>query len=114
MKTKKIPTFTINRRLWHRGKRKHESALLVAATGRMCCLGQIALQCGYTKDEIRDKAAPSCLEDDSKLAKFDLGENYHLADEMMPVNDDTDLDDTERERELKRLAKGHFKLRFVK
>jgi len=115
-----MKTFTISRKLWHRGKRKHPSALLVPQTGKMCCLGQIALQLGFSKDEIRNKPSPAALENREAFEKLNLvllevACSTGIGGSMMEINDEADLPDPEREAELRRLArKGGFKLRFTK
>lgn len=113
MKTKPLRTFTINRRLWHRGKRKYPSALLVPQTGRMCCLGQIACQLGYSKEEISSIGGPNALRDCSKFDAIGLT-HFGLCylDSMMNINDNPDLTDDEREAKLIALALGHFHLVF--
>lgn len=49
----------IDRNTWMRGE---QEARLLAEDGRMCCLGFLALKCGFTEEQIKNVAAPSELE----------------------------------------------------
>lgn len=52
----------IDRAKWLRGTAAvRGSYLLRKEDGKMCCLGFLALACGYTKEEIRGKSSPSDL-----------------------------------------------------
>jgi hypothetical protein len=47
-----MKTLVIDRDKWGRGQGFIESELLNARTGKMCCIGFLALSCGYTQREI--------------------------------------------------------------
>ncbi len=111
-----MKTFTIVRSEWQRGAAV--SLLKMLRTGKMCCLGQIACQLGYTPKEILGVAHPDGVEDRARLIKAGFvnhkGRNTHLANRMMTVNDDTAITDAKREAKLKKLAaRRDYKLKFV-
>lgn len=114
-----MKTFIINRKNWHRGQNsKYQSRLLVPQTGRMCCLGQIARQLGYAKEEIRDVCGPEDLNDISKFEKcgfvYDTGTVTGLTVNMIEINDSGEILNKEREAQLiKVAAKKNIKLEFI-
>lgn len=117
---KKLPTFTISRRRWHRGREEYASQLYVPETRKMCCLGQIARQCGCAIDDIKSLPTPDDVDHAEVFIPIGLVDdeqgyfsNKQLAEDMMEVNDNEKIDDRQRERELRQLADRHFKLRFV-
>lgn len=125
MKTKtkkKIPTFTISRRRWYRGHGDSDSRLQLPRGGACCFFGLIALQIGYASSDIRGIGTPDGVEHPSRFREIGLVKFYPAAgrqcnlpvtEEMMKANDDPHMTDPERERKLRELATGHFKLRFV-
>jgi hypothetical protein len=48
----------IDRSKWLRGEGSAKSKLLRASDGKMCCLGQFGLACGFTPDDLVDIASP--------------------------------------------------------
>ena len=49
--------FTVKRSNWFRGEGSERSRLL-RGDGKMCCLGFLALSCGFTEEEILQKPTP--------------------------------------------------------
>lgn len=49
--------FILDRKLWLRGGGGWMSRLLRSTDGKMCCLGQLALQCGLTREQIADRTS---------------------------------------------------------
>lgn len=103
--------FTVDRSKWLRGE-DDESMLLRKCDNKMCCLGFFALACGLTRDEISGKSTPSSLAiRNIKLPstmQFLLDEenqsiDSRLGNSMMATNDSKNINDDERERQLKLL-----------
>lgn len=110
--------FTIDRTKWYRGKTATASALLRPQDGMMCCLGQMALQCGYTPEQIESITEPNAF----PTVEKDLFPSYILNDghqtqtcvRMMDINDRRDISDSEREERLKNeVAQFGDELEFV-
>lgn len=123
MKTYKKPKkVVINRKKWLRGCGTSASSLLDGKTGKMCCLGFWCLQAGIPRKQIKDVSSPadlinkgvssvSGLSYESKnITGFTCGltQNNTTCIKMMQTNDDKYIDDEERERTLKRLAKKNL------
>ncbi len=111
-------TITVKRSKWARGG-KRGLARLRNDDGNMCCLGFAAEQCGYTKSQIQDQFTPEDLKHTSGvrrligLTKLD-GSDTVTCHELAATNDDSDLNDTDREKQLQTLAKrAKFRFRFV-
>jgi hypothetical protein len=114
----------IERRWWARGDRK--TALLVPGTGEMCCLGFLGLACGIHPQELYGEGEPSevrteawprwlarteyehdecgnedCTgEDDAGCQATLVVRETDLCVQAIKINDDPDLGDAERERQL--------------
>ena len=121
--------FIVDRTKWYRGKSENSSKLLFPGTQKMCCLGFVALQCGFTPKAIQGVATPGMISfefvfDTPKYTKkqfprgfrFLLGldingdwEDSKMSHRAMEINDDAALTDKQRERKLKELFKraGH-------
>ena len=103
---------------WLRG-RPYDSSLLKGR--KMCCLGFAALQCGFTKKEIRGVEMPGRIESDNssaiEKAKFLFngpstylnGKNTRFSIDAASINDDREINDNVRMTKLRALAKkyGH-------
>lgn len=89
----------INRKRWLRGKGSIES-LLRTFKGEMCCVGFIAMQ--RHKASIKDILECADLECCSKEKLVSLNDTYC---EMYSINDDENISDKEREKELKKYCK---------
>lgn len=100
-------TFTVSRAKWLRGEGVHNSFLLRPRDGKMCCLGQIAQQCGYTDEQLLDVRGPHSL-------KWDEMERSNETSAMMPTNDDTFSNDRVKETRLQEMAtRAGFTLLFA-
>lgn len=99
-----------------------------------CCLGQIACQGGIPLDAIMGQAEPNDIpteyaaaaenvsiafkedeDGDEETAPYSTVCNSQLADDCMPINDDMEIDDAERERFLIAAfaEDGNHTLKFV-
>ena len=99
-----------------------DSMLLNLGHGRkyLCCLGEIAKQCGSRLEEIRSICEPEEILRIPKRLRFLLdeeGHNSELAQEAMIINDDmvyTKKAYTEKKKKLIELFKMHgYKITFV-
>lgn len=100
--------FTINRKKWLRGEGSEYSSLLRTEDGKMCCLGFLGLACGGTKKQIESCDSPAGTYGPkwpSALLHPDTGLDSTTCEELMKVNDNEDLTDTERESRLKKIFK---------
>lgn len=126
---------TIDRTMWHRGQGAGSSALRVQETGKMCCLGFLALECGYSAKEITTFTSPGTLAQSQDLAankfpeklvdpnmivnKFDdknraRSGNTPLCTELMVVNDDRHMTERGREDELSTIfAEAGIEVQFI-
>lgn len=115
---------TISRQRWLRGEGFESSRLFRESDGKMCCLGMVALAEGCTVDNILEKSAPNSL--NVKLPKLvsekafpplpgaPKYENNWTCMAMMEINDDREISDKEREKELIKLGAGiGYELEFV-
>lgn len=115
----------INRRKWLRGK-PHESYLLHATNNKMCCLGFLAKQCGYSDDEICGVTSPAGLKYrmfieamENKFPKTILNkdfENTDITGILMDINDKKRKNFTlaKREKKIKELfKKAGIKVKFI-
>lgn len=127
-----MKTFIIKRSKWARGG-KNGSSQLLNEKGAMCCLGFFSRKLGATPKQIRDVPAPHCLvqkfivDDNAPLAKkwkrlfkgLVVGKlnrltRTNLADKMMPLNDNEEVSELEREKGLtKMFAKLGWKPKFI-
>lgn len=115
--------FTINRKRWQRGKGWKQSALYLEDNRKMCCLGQVARQCGIPVKAIKEEDALAQIEEASERAKLpkwltrkSRGQvfNTHACGNAMNINDSEELSDAEREAKLTALfAKHGDELEFI-
>lgn len=106
----------IKRSKWLRGEGGDCSYLLRKSDKKMCCLGFLALACGYTRKNISGYAEPTCLVDN----KFPLGlidekgRSTPKCNSLMDINDSETFTDSVRELELKILFKKiNVRVQFV-
>lgn len=113
--------FTIDRRYWLRGEGGKNSVLY--DSGRefknMCCLGQIAEQCGISKLALNELRRPQSLNGEDKTlfeSKFGIdmislvdpgGTMYGTLGYLMLINDTSFIADARREMMLTDLV-SHF------
>lgn len=103
-------TVLIPRKKWYRGKGPHKS-FLRDENDMHCCLGFAARKCGATVDQITNQITPAEVQEKSNISLPGLTEgnlsarNTVVCCSLMTVNDDTAIGDTERERDLKDLAR---------
>lgn len=94
----------------------NESKML-NAQGNMCCLGQIAAQCGVPASQLAGRDGPSDVfrSADGFLVTQDLGVmNSQLSRLAMGINDSRQLKQSTRERNLRKLFAEHdVRLRFT-
>jgi hypothetical protein len=105
----------IDRSKWRTGNASPHPVIgptqLLNKEGYMCCLGFYAKQIGcLTDDEIKGVRTPDDLRIRSVNPRMrnlinDDNKNSYFTDEAMSLNDSDNLDDEEREREIKL----HFK-----
>lgn len=114
--------FTVKRSDWLRGPEAWDGArneenspnnisCLINAEGKKCCLGFLALACGYTEAELHgnpclsDLAALGNVKYPAALRDYDKDHNFiedsSECDAIMDDNDDVDISDEQRERYLK-------------
>ncbi len=117
----KLISLRIDRWRWARGGRNGDAALLNNEQA-MCCLGFACKKLGVSEDDLLNRSTPAdlpALKD--KLApmvrRARKGGGYvdrAATDEAVTINDRADLEDPEREAQLKPvLAKLGFKVYFV-
>lgn len=111
----------VKRSEWYRGVTSGFSALRVLedqAFGKKCCLGFVALACGFTEGDIDGLETPATLSRNiGQVAIFGLVEettyfdfpdreyeNTSVCMRMMTVNDDPKIEDDERELLLTELG----------
>lgn len=122
MAAERVTKFTVERSRWFRGKGSTASALMVDGD-RMCCLGFLAMRCGLKAHEITGEGDLGTLGEDLpgrmrelsqqlpsliSISRSDDDENLlvkttNTHDLIVTVNDDQNIDDETRERELTRL-----------
>ena len=107
--------YIIDRKRWQRGRGAAESGLYLPENRKMCCLGQVAKQCGVSLKAMSMCGAPSSLKNESilKLPKW----LYHkkgraLVDsaacgKAMQANDSEYVTDAGREKTLTALFAKH-------
>ncbi len=105
--------FKIDRRKWLRGEGSEDSKLLRKSDGLMCCLGQVALQCGIPISCIRERGAPDDVRYSQKRKFPDWILDGNIAELncdvgiTMDTNDSIATTDAQKEAELKRLFKAN-------
>lgn len=89
----RVSEFTVDRETWG-------TSTLLGDDGRMCCMGFLAIACGYTAGAIRGKSYPSSLPGFSALMP-----ELRKDDELMiaRVNDSVQLTRPAKESKLKDL-----------
>ncbi len=109
---KTVTSCVIDRTKWLRGEGNSKSALLRESDGKMCCLGQIALEAGFTEDEIRNKIEPCSIgwtqfttKNLNNTADIIAFSNKKHTLDMMSINDAALIKDEFREKRLIELAK---------
>jgi hypothetical protein len=122
--------FVVDRRTWFRGHGANQSSLFREDCTK-CCLGFLALSCGYSETEIEDRATPIAVGSKGVLfpkefpvelnnfPKF-LFEHVHnkfrdsaVSLGLMEINDDPTLAEDVREQMLiEGFAKHDINLRF--
>jgi hypothetical protein len=98
----------VSRRRWLRGG----EGVLLNSSGKMCCLGFGARQCGVKAKDIRGRTMPAIIPVaartqalcDSPLLAGDY--NSALANAASTINDDDAISDKERETKLRDLFAG--------
>ena len=115
----------IDRSKWLRGEGGVNSKLLRYSDGKMCCLGFLALECGFEDDEIRNRSNPSELNCSPGQAGFGwlVKEIYvgprgwdtsRAGEEAIDINDNEKLTQDQRERMLADLFEDNgIELSFV-
>lgn len=115
-----MKTFVIDRTRWVRGGRGGDTRML-NFQGNMCCLGQVARQCGFSADQLYDRSTPVdvVVDADTKPSGFLTRATRYgpkgtrLARAAIIINDAWGLSDCEREARLSRLFKAHgYALKF--
>jgi hypothetical protein len=90
----------------------------------MCCLGFYALQCGVDQNDILDISTPDSLpkisllrqSDGSWLLRHDVSVPMPSLDcnELMLINDNEDLPDSDREKQIATIFAAHdVEVKFV-
>jgi hypothetical protein len=101
-----LPTFTVKRSEWLRGKGGQVSKLL--SDGKMCCLGFYAKAQGFMDEDMEEVASPAdlvsrtaCKFESQLLGSVAAINSIHGCD-LMGINDDDLISDEEREEQLKK------------
>jgi hypothetical protein len=111
-------TFTVQRSKWLRGEGE-DASMLLRNDGKMCCLGQVCQQLGFSNEQMLTQENPSHLKSqiegltEACTYREGVTDSYHCR-EMMQVNDDTLSEDKDREQALCDLAtEAGFSLQFI-
>ena len=105
--------YTIDRTKWLRGEGDEKSLLLRMQDGKMCCLGQVSLQCGVSENEILGKSVLSHLQRIERYPEW-LRTAFGDRGRAMNLNDSTATSDADKESALTALfAKHGDELEFV-
>lgn len=111
--------FTIDRQKWLRGEGYSRSRLLRMFDKKMCCVGQMCHQLGVSDRELLDRPTLLALDGGTRSQARTLF-NAGINDEApwvrtaYKINDDKELSDPEREKQLKDLlAKHGHEVEFV-
>lgn len=91
--------FTIDRQKWLRGEGGMYSYLLRPSDGKQCCVGMYLEHCGVTTSELKGKAVISELCATITPSAGWLM-NQSPRNELYSTNDDRELSDAERERDI--------------
>lgn len=106
-KYKDIEEFKINRATWLRG----EGSSLLDGQGKMCCLGFYSLACGLKPSDIEHQGSPGGVVQDQEDVKWKTFLLYKDSSDsavclkLMSINDGADIDDKEREKDIKKIFK---------
>jgi len=123
-KPRNIRTLTIVREEWHRGgytPERGESRLLNPANGLKCCLGFLALRCGYAPEEIRSALSPSDVRNPNLFPRAFVADSIdrrnddsELTNRLVDANDNENIRGAARERRIAKLfAEAGITVRFV-
>jgi hypothetical protein len=108
---KKLTSCKIDRKTWLRGEGADRSWLL-RQDGKMCCLGQMAIQAGFTSAQINGVRSPKDL--NWKQMEGDYTGNGNTVNKLMGVNDDSTITNKDREKMIIKLAaRKRIKVKFV-
>ena len=91
--------FKIDRKVWLRGEGGSRSRLLRPSDGMMCCLGQVALQCGYRPEDILNKQTPGAAGISLPITESEVA--------AMAENDLVHTSDYEKEQRLSAIFEYH-------
>ncbi len=100
----------VDREKWCRGQ-KNGNPALVTGSRTMCCLGFVGVACGFTKKEMLLLTSPGQISYSAKnktwpkgmLNKYDFAST--LTNNLVDINDSIMMNDSVRERKLKKTAK---------
>ena len=102
--------FTVKRSEWARGGKDSVTLLYSPVTKHRCCLGFFGLACGITDTELAEEGTLASITPHRDLlisngmvrraAYANLGINTDAALDLMETNDNSKIDDTERESKL--------------
>jgi hypothetical protein len=133
-----MKTLIIDRNEWRRGKlagkneTNYNSKLLCPNTNTKCCLGFLALSCGYTEDQILDKCSPEsigaiysinkvenlwpreiCEDSNIEISNYWFTDTV-ITNNIIKINDSKGLKEQQREEKLKELfASINIDLQFI-
>ncbi len=104
--------YTIDRKTWLRGE-GWQNSFLLRKDGKYCCLGQICLQEGVSKENLLGLASPVTLLNTYQINTW-LTEDTGLMSVAMGINDNDETTDEEKEKTLIELfAKHEVTLTFI-
>lgn len=96
---------TIKRSEWLRGEGGTESYLLRKADNKKCCLGFLALSCGFNEAQILDISSPEDTENKllwpKSILREELDKDSDITFTLVKLNDNENLLESERELRLK-------------
>lgn len=96
--------FTVKRSSWFRGKGAEDSRLL-RKDGKMCCLGFLALSCGFIEEEILQKPTPMQIQLSSARSSIEFPLIGYSR--LMCINDAEGYSEGLREERLKKEFEFH-------
>ena len=119
--------YEIDRAKWSNGTFMEQyvnppaSVLYSSKTDRSCCLGLILEQCGYRQSELAGVCTPEYIVDHWMVPEWMTKKSLYgdwidsdVVNEMVGINDNRDLEESEREHRLTELAQSvGVDLRFV-
>lgn len=126
-KSKTLKTLTISRKRWLTAKdidKKNGlySMLYRSKDRKMCCLGFLGRACGgkaadlshqFQPSDVPSIQWPSGMISACELAPWESGPSFNNSEfvyDMMKANDNKELTQREREKEIKRLFKKHLNI----